>query len=238
MKVNGMAASDELEFYTRRSNELHAEYASDPLLQTHYPEFIHWQLDYLLQFFEDMRKSPDEGAAVAFIVSDLAGVEIDQRDRDFARVLPLMIRMLPDSVLSGAATAMRLNARVLEINLAICRSLAEANALQEEISEQEYGRACRKAASYEECMTLVQLTVELGQQLERVIHMPMIGPTLKAMRYPSRLAGFGALQAFLETGYRRFVALDNVDRFLVDIESHMQRIFTRVYKAPLALLAA
>jgi hypothetical protein len=234
----GTNPADELKYYTRRSNDLHAEYSADPLLRDSYPQFINWQLKYLLTYFEDMQRNADQAAAVAFVVSDLAGVEIMQRDRDFARVLPLMIRMLPDGVLAGAAAAMKLNASVLEINIAICRNLVNAGWDGTELSEYDYGGACRKAASYTDCMTLVELTTSLGRQLQQVIQMPLIGITLKAMRHPSRMTGFGALQNFLETGYRRFAALDDVDRFLIDIESHMKHIFTRVYKAPLKQLSA
>ncbi len=228
-----MSAADELKLYTERSNELHAEYSGDPLLQQSYPAFIEWQLNYMLQYFGDMQRTPDQAAAVAFIVSDLAGVEIDQRDRDFARVLPLMIRMLPDSALAGAAVAMRLNAKVLEINMAISRQLADSNTSNTNITEQDYAQACRHAASYDECMDLVKITTQLGRQLEEVVRIPMIGFMLKAMRHPSRIAGFGALQEFLETGYTRFAALNDVDSFLREIENHMEHIFTRVYKVPL-----
>jgi len=87
-------------------------------------------------------------------------------------------------------------------------------------------------------MELVGLTVELGHELQHAIEIPMIGVTLKAMRGPARLAGIGALQSFLETGFRTFAALENVDQFLSEIEQRMDRIFRRIYRGPITALAA
>lgn len=228
----------ELLRHTQRSNELHFQYARDSRLREIYQAFIDWQLDYLLQYFEDMQARPDQAAAVAFIISDLAGVEISQRDQEFAKVVPMMVRLLPKNVLASAAAAMRLNASVLENNLAICQSIDAAHLLSGKVREREYAEACRCVTSYEECMELVGLTVELGHELQHAIEIPMIGVTLKAMRGPARLAGIGALQSFLETGFRTFAALENVDQFLSEIEQRMERIFRRIYRGPITALAA
>lgn len=228
----------ELLRHTQRSNELHFQYARDSRLREIYQAFIDWQLDYLLQYFEDMQARPDQAAAVAFIISDLAGVEISQRDQEFAKVVPMMVRLLPKNVLASAAAAMRLNASVLENNLAICQSIDAAHLLSGKVREREYAEACRCVTSYEECMELVGLTVELGHELQHAIEIPMIGVTLKAMRGPARLAGIGALQSFLETGFKTFAALENVDQFLSEIEQRMERIFRRIYRGPITALAA
>lgn len=228
----------ELLRHTQRSNELHFQYARDSRLREIYQAFIDWQLDYLLQYFEDMQARPDQAAAVAFIISDLAGVEISQRDQEFAKVVPMMVRLLPKNVLASAAAAMRLNASVLENNLAICQSIDAAHLLSGKVREREYAEACRCVTSYEECMELVGLTAQLGHELQHAIEIPMIGVTLKAMRGPARLAGIGALQSFLETGFRTFAALENVDQFLSEIEQRMDRIFRRIYRGPITALAA
>lgn len=233
-----LSANKALQFYSQRSNDLHAQYASDSRLREIYHAFIDWQLNYLLQYFEDMQARRDQGAAVAFIISDLAGVEISQRDREFAKVVPMMIRMLPKSVLASAAAAMRLNAAVLENNLAISQAINAVDLLSGRVSEREYAEACRCVTTYEECMELVKLTVQLGHELQKAIELPMIGITLKTMRAPAKLAGIGALQSFLETGFVTFSALENTDEFLSEIEQRMEKIFRRIYRGPISALAA
>ena len=231
-----MSAAKELREYTGRSNAIHREYLGYPELLDRYQRFVAWQLDYMLPFYEDLRASEDYAAAVDFVVSDLTGMGINQRDHDLARVVPLMCKMLPDKALRTVATAMRLNARVLGINLAICRELYKDIPVDADVSEAEYCSACRRASRLDECLELVHLTGEVGHSLDHVIRIPMIGLMLKAMRTPARLAGFGVLQRFLEKGYRTFFALEDVDQFLDDITLRMTDVFTRIFTEPVESL--
>lgn len=228
-----MTAAAELRRYTERSNALHQQYLSDPQLLHAYEHFVQWQLDYMLPLYDDLRAAEDYAAAVDFVVSDLTGINISERDQDIARVVPIMSRTLPDKALVTVAAAMRLNARVLEVNLAICRDLSTTLDDGQAISEASYWRACRNSSSLDECLELVQLTGDIGYSLDSVMQTRMIGTLLRAMRTPARLAGFGALQTFLENGYRTFSALEDVDRFLNDVTQRMSDIFTRIFETPL-----
>lgn len=228
-----MSAASRLRKYTDRSNSIHQEYLEDPKILRRYERFVTWQLDYMLPFYEDLRSSAGRAAAVDFVVSDLTGINISERDQELARVVPVMSRMLPDKALNAVATAMELNARVLGVNLSICRELHEEISIDTEITEASYCSACRRASQLEECLELVHLTAELGRSLDDVIRIPMMGLMLRAMRTPVRLAGFGVLQSFLETGYKTFNALEDVDRFLDDMTVRMTEVFTRIFAEPL-----
>ena len=228
-----MSAAKELGKYTERSNAIHQEYLSDPELLTRYEHFVLWQTDYMLPFYEDLRATEHYTAAVDFVVSDLTGLGVCRRDQDIARVVPVMSKMLPHKAVRAMASAMQLNASVLEINLQICRALFEGKSVGAEISETEYRSACKRASSLDECLHLVQLIEDVGHSLDRLIRIPMIGLTLKAMRSPARLAGFAALQDFLQKGYRTFDALEDVDQFLKDITLRMTEVFTEIFTADL-----
>ena len=226
-----MGAAEKLRKYIERSNALHQDYLGDEDRFAGYERFVAWQLDYMLPLYEDLRASDDYAAAVDFVVSDLTGINISQRDHDIARVAPIMSRMLPEKAVQTMAAAMELNARVLEINLSICRVLSETTPADAEITEFAYQSACRQASSLDECLYLVHVIEDVGRSLDHVIRIPMIGITLKAMRAPARLAGFAALQKFLEKGYTTFVALDDVDQFLHDITVRMTEVFTEIFTA-------
>lgn len=228
-----MSAASRLRKYTDRSNSIHQEYLGDPRALQRYEHFVTWQLDYMLPFYEDLRLTADRAAAVDFFVSDLTGIDISERDQELARVVPLMSRMLPAKALSAVATAMELNARVLGINLSICRELYAEISIDTEITEAGYCAACRRASQLEECLELVHLTAEIGRSLNDVIRIPMMGLMLRAMRTPARLSGFGVLQVFLETGYKTFNALEDVDRFLDEMTLRMTEVFTRIFTEPL-----
>ena len=228
-----MKAAQTLRIYTDRSNEIHREYLGNPVLRDQYTDFVAWQVQYMSPFYEDHRSGQGHAAAVDFFISDLTGINISRRDQDLAKVVPVMTRMLPDRALQALADAMTLNARVLEINLSICQELFRDRELDNEISERDYCLACRRASSLEECLELVSLTRLVGEDLQRIIKIPILGVILRAMRSPARLAGFGEMQDFLETGYRTFSAVDDVNRFLDDMSIRTTEIFTSVYNEPL-----
>ena len=227
------AAATRFRQYIRRSNELHAEYLEDAHLLKNYERFANWQLEYLLPFFSDLYVRKGYAEAIDFTMSDLAGIGISSRDRDLERAAPAITSMLPGRALSTIAAAAEMNARVLEINIAICRCLLTGNALPGKITELEYCGACRKASSLTECVELVHLITGLGRTLKSLVGVPMIGMTLRAMRAPAHAAGFGALQEFLEKGYFTFRQIPDIDHFLNEIEIRMVEVFERIYTAPL-----
>jgi len=227
-----MSAASRLRKYTDRSNSIHQEYLEDPKILQRYERFVTWQLDYMLPFYEDLRSSAGRAAAVDFVVSDLTGINISERDQELAKVVPVMCRMLPAKALDVVATAMQLNARVLGINLSICRELYAEISIDTRITEAMYYSACRRASHLEECLELVHLTAEIGRSLDDVIRIPMMGLMLRAMRTPARLAGIGALQVILETGYKTFNALQDIDQFLDDMTVRMTSVFTQIFAAP------
>ena len=214
-----------------RSNELHAEYLVDPGLYASYDRFTRWQLDYMLPFFSDLLEPEGYAEAVDFIVSDLAGVGVSERDREIGRATPVIVRSLPAHPLETAAAAVELNARALEINLGICRELLVDEELPAVISERDYFIACRNVSSYEECMDLVHLAADLGETLKRLVRVPLIGGLLRTMRKPAHAAGFGALQEFLETGYLTFRRISDIDRFLELLRERMDQVFERIYRS-------
>ena len=187
----------------------------------------------MLPFYEELRQSNDTKTAIDFVVSDLAGVGISERDLEIQRVVPAMIRILPASALRTIASGMEMNARILEINLSICETYYKQNGGEDCYSEKNYCIAARESTSLVECIDLISLTKQLGHDLERIMRIPLIGLSLKAMRKPASLAGFASLQVFLESGYSAFSNLTNVDEFLVTTEMKMQQMFEHIYKLPL-----
>ena len=222
--------------YTAESNRLHRRYLGDVAALTAYRQFIALQLGYFLPKYDDLRDRPGYDAAIDFIISDLVGPGIADRDRDLERVVPVMVRMLPAKALRALALAMELNARILGINLGIESALRQQIAAGTGVTERDYCIATRGATDFAEFRELIGMTREAGLSLERIVRMPMIRPMLRAMRGPARLAGFADLQAFLEKGFRTFIALDDVHEFLDIMEVRMTEIFRRVFEADEAVL--
>jgi hypothetical protein len=209
------------------------EYLGNARLLRNYDRFANWQLEYLLPFFSDLYARDGYSDAIDFTISDLAGIGISSRDRDLERAAPAITTILPLRALETIAKAAEMNARVLQINTAICRCLLVGNDLPAQITEREYCIACRKASSLDDCVELIHLITGLGRTLKSLVTVPMIGMTLRTMRAPAHAAGFGALQEFLEKGYRTFRQIPDIDHFLSEIETRMIGVFVRIFTAPL-----
>lgn len=228
-------AAHSLRQFVAQSNTLHQRYLNDSKALTAYERFVDLQLGYFLPQYDDLRDRPGYDDAIDYIVADLTGPGIADRDRELEKVVPVMTRFLPTKALKALALAMELNARVLAINLGIEGELRERIAAGS-ISERDYCLASRAVSSFEECQELVAMTRSAGESLEQIIRVPMIGSLLRSMRVPARMAGVADLQVFLEKGFRTITALDDVHEFLDIMDQRMTAVFRHVFEAPVASL--
>lgn len=217
--------------FVKLSNDLHREHLDTDPKRQRYGKFVDLQLGYFLPRYDDLRGRPGYGPAIDFIITDLVGPGIADRDRDLEKVVPIMSRTMPAGALAALATAMELNAGILEINLGISERLGNVIDEGAPISERDYCLASREVAGYQDFTRFIAMTREAGLALERIVHLPMIRPLLRTMRGPARLAGVADLQAFLEKGFETFRGVDDVPEFLDIIETRMAAVFHRVFVA-------
>lgn len=213
------------------ANRLHHRYVRDRSFYRVYRHFIDVQLAYFLPLYDDLRDRPGYDVAIDFVVSDLTGTGIANRDRDLERVAGIMARTLPGKALDAVILALDLNARILAINIDIASALRDKLAAGADISEYDYCLASRKATTFAEFRTLITMSREAGEALDHFAHLPLIRGIAHSMRVPARLAGFGDLQAFLEKGLDTFLDVPDVDEFLDVMEERMTAIFRRVLEA-------
>lgn len=234
-KQHKRAAAD-LRRFIDISNQLHQQYVGNPAVFRIYERFVELQLGYFLPRYDDLLGRPGYSAAVRFVVSDLTGPGIANRDRDLARVEPIMSRFLPAAALDALALAMQLNSRVLAINLQIADQLEALLKTGDKISERTYCMASRKVSSFRECEELIAMTRRAGEQLDHFAHLPMIRTLLHSMKLPARLGGVGDLHAFLEKGLETFVGVPDIQEFLDVMEDRMTEVFYRVFEEELEAL--
>lgn len=215
--------------FVDESNALHRQYLNDDEARTSYERFVNLQLGYFLPQYDDLRQRPGYDDAIDFVVADLTGPGIADRDRELERVVPVMTRFMPDKALQALALAMELNARVLKINLGIESELHDRLVADKPVSERDYCIATRAVTTFAECEELVAMTRSAGESLERIIRIPMIGSLLRSMRLPAKMAGVADLQVFLEKGFSTVTAVDDVHEFLSVVEDRMTEVFRRVF---------
>lgn len=174
-----------------------------------------WQARRLAVSYADIRQAQPFAAACEFFLADLYGEgDFADRDRAVERVVPIMMRLLPEGVLASLARAIELNALSQELDYAMAAALPGHCVQAEFISDVEYAAAYRLSADVQARRRQLALLLVLGRELDRLVRKPLLSELLHLCRWPARLAGLGALQSFLERGFDAFGKLGGANRFL------------------------
>ena len=195
-----------------RVTRLHDACRADPSLAKALQRLGEWQSRRLRNTYADLAVDPRYTAAIAFFQNDLyGGADFSRRDADLARIGPKMVRLLPEKVISTVAHAIELNALSHELDRALLARLPRPDAA---FTVAEYCKAYREADEYPLRKQQLALICEVGGALDHYVRTPMVGAALTMMRQPARLAGFSALQEFLERGFAAFRRMNGAAQFL------------------------
>jgi hypothetical protein len=174
-----------------------------------------WQSKRLAGSFADLLADPRMRPAAEFFLSDLYGDrDFSARDRDAARVLPMMSRLLPDSLLQAATEAIELAVLSHVLDLRMAGQLASRPRPMAPITVADYGRAYRHGGYRHLRQHQIVLVLRVGHTLDAAVKKHGVYKILRAARIPAQLAGLSELQAFLERGFTAFDALGGADEFL------------------------
>lgn len=214
MGVTQRKPSD-LERLIERTQALRRAESGDPVLAGRLRELRAWQAARLARTYADLARDPRQAPAIEFFLTDLYGPQdFARRDRDLARAGPLLERTLPRGALHVLVDALELYALSGELDQALARALAPGP-----VSVQTYATAYRTAGLPADRQRQIGLIVRIGERLAQAVKQPLIGLALKATHMPAHIAGFGALQAFLERGFEAFHHLGDAQDFLATIQA-------------------
>ncbi|MBT8065293.1 MAG: hypothetical protein HKP03_04585, partial [Xanthomonadales bacterium] len=197
-----------LEGMLARNHEL-----AERILQTDFPlsEFEHlqtWQQARIARSFDDMMQQPGYRPAVVFFLEEIyGGLDFRERDQDMSKVMPVMIRFLPDRTLMTMSEAFELQAISLEFDMDMAANMAVSKV--DELDMERYCDVYRACSQRDGRERQIQLIRKLGYDLERLVRWPMVNTLVRLLRGPAHAAGFGALQEFLESGLVSFRALED-----------------------------
>src|SRR3981081_1342433 len=156
------------------SRLLHQERGASETLAAALDRVALWQARRLNATYSDLAADPRYAGAITFFQSELYGPgDFSQRDADLARVVPIMIRVLPDAVVETVAMAM------------------ELSTVSHELDHDWAGTQSARASWF----------AGPARPRARYARQPMLGPLLAMMRHPARAAGLSLLQEFLEGGF-------------------------------------
>ena len=189
-----------------------------------------WQSRRLAASFADFLADPRMRPAAQFFLSDLYGdKDFSARDRDAARILPMMARLLPATLLRAATEAIELAVLSHALDLRMAAQLARRPKPMAPLTVADYARAYRYGGYRRLRRHQIELVLQVGHALDAAVKKHGVHKLLRASRIPAQLAGLSELQAFLERGFNAFEALGGADEFLAAVAGRERAVSERLF---------
>lgn len=189
-----------------------------------------WQSKRLTTSFAAMLSDARMEPAAQFFLTDLYGDrDFSARDRDAGRILPLMSRILPESLLRAASDAIELAVLSHAFDLAMAHRLSRRKRPAAAITEGDYAEAYRAVGCPRLRRHQIWLIGRVGAALDAAVQKHGVHRLLRASRIPAQLAGLSELQSFLERGFSAFAQLGGAEEFLGRIDRQEREVSRRLF---------
>ncbi|WIV98665.1 FFLEELY motif protein [Kinneretia aquatilis] len=166
--------------------------------------------------YADLLAHPRYTGAAQFFLDHLYGPgDFSRRDAQFARVVPTVVRLFPSDVVSTVAKLAELHALSEDLDTRMAEELLADGG---PISPEAYLQAWQETGMCEQREMQIELTIQIGAELERLTRKPLLRQALRMMRGPAGAAGLSELQSFLEVGFDTFRAMKGADEFLSTVD--------------------
>ncbi|HEY0660648.1 MAG TPA: hypothetical protein VGD21_04920 [Lysobacter sp.] len=194
------------------------------------PEVRRWQALRLEASFDRFLRDPQRRPAAQFFLSDVYNDhDFSRRDADIARVLPMMQKLLPATLLTTVADAIELGLLTHAFDLRLAQRLSGIGERRRKLDADLYMQAYREAGLPRLRGHQIDLISRVGNGLGNALRMPGIAVLLKLSRGPARAAGLAELQGFLERGFAAFAQLGEVGGFIAEIEADERAVARRLF---------
>jgi hypothetical protein len=176
---------------------------------------------------------PRYGRAANFFLNELYGPQdFTQRDAQFSRIVPALVRLFPADTVATVESLAAVHALSERLDTAMAIHLDGAAP-----TRSSYVRAWQATGEPQARARQIALVMSVGEALDRHTRSFVLRASLKAMRGPARAAGMGALQTFLEAGFEAFGAMGGAREFLATIHARETALIQRLFD-PAAVAAA
>lgn len=218
-------SAEEIQSHLREVERLREQRSRDPALQAAVTAVKQYQHRRFEQTYSDLLDSPVFAPAARFFLDDLYGPhDFVERDSQFGRIVPALVRLFPTAIVRTVSALAALHALSEDLDSCMATQLAS-----QAIDVGSYGRAWRAVGRQVDREQQIMLMLEIGRALQRYTANPVLRHSLKMMRGPARTAGLGALQSFLETGFDTFRAMKGSGYFLETIAQRERDLANRLF---------
>lgn len=173
-----------------------------------------WQGQRLRRSYADVLAQPRYRHACEFFLDELYGTrDFSQRDTEALRVVPMLVRLLPERAVLTLAMGCELDQLSETLDARVAAALETAV-----LSEETYAAAYRAAGTRQEREWQIAQIVQIGQSLDKLARLPLISGMLHLMRGPAEAAGLSHLHEFLSKGFDSFRAMHGAKDFLALVQ--------------------
>lgn len=173
----------------------------------------------------DLLAEPRYADAARFFLDDLYGPQdFAERDAQFARIVPALVRLFPTDIVVTVESLAALHALSESLDSAMGRQVGDGP-----LDGATYTAAWQCVGRPEDRQRQIDLVLALGRQLDRYTRNRLLRHSLRLMRAPARSAGMGALQAFLERGFDTFGGMRGADEFLARVEGRERALMQALF---------
>lgn len=180
--------------------------------------------------YGDLLAQPRYAQSSRFFLDELYGPQdFTDRDTQFARVVPGLVRIFPHELVGTVRALSELHALSEAMDTAMGGQLESPR-----VDARAYTAAWQAVGKPRVRARQIELMVAVGSALDRYTRNPILRHSLRLMRGPARAAGLSALQSFLETGFDTFRAMKGAEAFLQTIAGRERELAARLFAVDLA----
>lgn len=170
--------------------------------------------------YADLLAAGEEREAARFFLDDLYGPQdFSDRDAQFSRIVPALVRLFPREIVETVASLAELHALSEQLDVDMARRLESVV-----VNAEAYAHAWQVTGQAGAREHQVELMMTIGRALVRYTRSALLRHSLRMMRGPARAAGLAALQVFLERGFETFGRLRRPEPFLDVIAARERRL--------------
>jgi hypothetical protein len=181
-----------------------------------------WQAARLAATYADLLQTPRYMDAANFFLHDIYGApDLSARDQEIKRMLPSLVKLLPNSALRTVVEALEMDAlsEQLDTDLAeeierVFPELFESGTPSNEAVRMAYEFCYRTTSTVEKRADQINMVYTIGGSLDKLVRQPMLGGLLAAMSGPAKMAGLSNVYDFLWRGFSAFKKMKGAQEFL------------------------
>lgn len=177
--------------------------------------------------YADLLTTARYGPASKFFLDELYGPDdFTQRDAQFARVVPALVRLFPKEILETVIALVNLHALSERLDTAMGTQLQSAV-----VDPPRYIAAWQQTGRGPERQEQIDSTTNIATRLDRLTRRPFLRNSLRLMRGPAKAAGLTELQHFLEAGFDTFRKMNGAAEFIAEVQLRETKLAGALFAA-------